>query len=119
MGRMRSRLAKVASHTARRGPRHAPFDLIGQIERQTAWFLGEGPEPEPPPRPAWLTAAEWDAQVWVSRAAGLFVRGEYAPGDRLPGMTDHEVRRAASYCAILARVDNWFPADDGTGPPAE
>jgi hypothetical protein len=119
MGRLWARLAKVASHAGRRGPAHAPFDLIGHIERQMAWFLGEGPEPEPRPRPAWLTMAEWDAQVQVCRAAGLFVRGEYATGDRLPGMTDDEVRRAAGYCGILARVDEWFPLTVGTEPPTD
>jgi len=81
--RLKTRLQRHAQQVVKK----KGYDDAAVLERQRqdeAWLRGEGPEPPPDPCPFWWDPEAWASRQRISRATGLWIRGEYRPSDRLP-----------------------------------
>jgi hypothetical protein len=106
--RLKARLDRLAQQVVKK----KGYDYAAELERQRQdedWLRGEGPEPPPEPCPFWRDTAAWASRQRISRATGLWLRGEYRPGERLPGMTGDEVEYVAQACQAMLEFAEIYP----------
>lgn len=102
--RIRGRLDKLAKLAQEKGQGYDYGAVLARERAHDAWLRGEGPEPEPEPCPFWWDPEKWASRQRTSRAIGLWIRGEYEPGQPMNGMTEHEVKYMGEIIGEMLQV---------------
>jgi hypothetical protein len=94
----RLRKAEAQAAPVKSGAQESVFD---RIRAYAAWFAGTGPWPPDPPCPAGYDPDAWSSRMRLKTAWALVTRGDLAPGEYPPGLTDEERREVDGYRAEI------------------